>query len=139
MSMDTDQVQLVVFRHGDAEYALPITDVQEVILYQRPRETGDGGVINVRGKLVAVVDLADRLGTTAGGGNETAKIVIVETGGGQIGLVVDTVDEVTAVEREQLERPPIGDTTLIDSIAKLGDRLVVVLAASGLAGSVTAR
>jgi purine-binding chemotaxis protein CheW len=53
--------------------------------------------------------------------------VIVDTGTQTLGVIVDGVDEVLTVSEEQLERVPTADTAAIDSIAKLGERLVVLL------------
>src|SRR3954451_8667571 len=90
--------QLVVFTLGDEEYALPITQVQEIIRYVEPRAVASEepwikGVISLRGKIIPVCDLAARLGLSnvrADG----AKIVIVETAGGTAGVIVDDVEEV---------------------------------------------
>jgi purine-binding chemotaxis protein CheW len=75
--------QLVVFSLGDEEYALPITDVQEIIRYTEPRAVASEapwirGVISLRGKIIPVCDLAARLGLPADG-EPHANIVIVET------------------------------------------------------------
>jgi purine-binding chemotaxis protein CheW len=64
------------------------------------------------------------------------KIVIVETGTGQAGVLVGDVEEVLTVTSEQLEAVPTADTQTIESIAKIGDRLVILLNPEGLfAGS----
>ena len=67
-----------------------------------------------------------RLGVSSEVG-EHSKIVIVETEEQTVGVIVDAVDEVLTVEDDQLEEIPGADTTLMDSIAKLDDRLVVLL------------
>lgn len=123
--------QLVVFSLGDEEYALPITQVQEIIRYAEPRAVSADagwirGVISLRGKIVPVCDLAARLGLAAERAR-SAKIVIVETAGGTAGVIVDEVEEVLTVEAEQLEAVPAAGADFIDAIAKIGDRLVVLL------------
>jgi len=123
--------QLVVFSLGDEEYALPITQVQEIIRYTEPRAVASEaawirGVISLRGKIVPVCDLGARLGLHAELANE-AKIVIVETDGGTAGVIVDEVEEVLTVESEQLETVPAAGTDFIDAVAKVGDRLVILL------------
>ena len=68
MSTSTDSPrQLVIFSLGNEEYALPITRVQEIIRFTEPRNVASHtawirGVINLRGKIVPVCDLAQRLG-----------------------------------------------------------------------------
>ena len=132
--------QLVVFSLGSEEYGLPITQVQEIIRYSHPRTIpsapeGVRGVINLRGKIIPVVDLKLRLGL-AGGDAEESKIVIVESGTVTAGLVVDEVDEVITVDDDQLEQSPTGDAGYIQAVAKVGDRLLVLLDLSAMfAGS----
>ena len=128
--------QLVVFSLGEEEYALPITQVQEIIRYTEPRVVASRtswirGVINLRGKIVPVCDLADRLGLDLERA-EAAKIVIVETATGTAGVIVDEVDEVLTIDDSQLDQVPSADSAYVDAIAKLDDRLAVLLNPDGL-------
>ena len=128
--------QLVVFSLGDEEYALPITQVQEIIRYTEPRAVASEaawikGVISLRGKIVPVCDLAARLGLPTELA-EQAKIVIVETDTGTAGVIVDEVEEVLTVESEQLDAVPGAGTDFIDAIAKIADRLVILLNPEGI-------
>ncbi len=132
--MSTQQIthQLVVFALGREEYALPIKQVQEIIRYAEPRPVSSTepwirGVISLRGKIVPVYDLALRLGLHVEDAQD-AKIVIVETEAGTAGVVVDEVEEVLTVEADQLDEVPGAGTDAIDAIAKIEDRLVVLLA-----------
>jgi purine-binding chemotaxis protein CheW len=128
--------QLVIFALGSEEYALPITEVQEIIRYTEPREVSSDapwvrGVISLRGKIVPVCDLAARLGRAIAL-SPTAKIVIVETEAGTAGVIVDEVLEVLTVEDSQLDPVPTAGAAFIDSIAKIDDRLVVLLKSDGI-------
>jgi purine-binding chemotaxis protein CheW len=128
--------QLVVFSLGEEEYALPITQVQEIIRYSEPRSVASKtawirGVISLRGKIVPVCDLGSRLGLESERASE-AKIVIVETDAGTAGVIVDEVEEVRTVEGEQLETIPGAGTDFIDMIAKVDDRLIILLKPEGL-------
>jgi len=128
--------QLVVFSLGDEEYALPITRVQEIIRYAEPRAvTSDAmwirGVISLRGKIVPVCDLAARLGINAECGS-TSKIVIVETETGAAGVIVDEVEEVLTIDEGQIDGVPVAGADFIEAIAKIGDRLVVLLNPDGI-------
>jgi purine-binding chemotaxis protein CheW len=123
--------QLVVFALGREEYALPIQQVQEIIRYSEPRAVSSSdpwvrGVISLRGKIVPVFDLGLRLGIHADVA-EDQKIVIVETTAGTAGVVVDEVEEVLTVEADQLDEVPGAGGDAIDAIAKIDDRLVVLL------------
>src|SRR5437870_9968302 len=110
MAEETTHRQLVVFSLGEEEYALPITQVQEIIRYTEPRAVASEaawirGVISLRGKIVPVCDLAARLGLSTELA-DNAKIVIVETDGGTAGVIVDEVEEVLTVDEGQLDAVP---------------------------------
>jgi len=128
--------QLVIFSLGTEEYALPITRVQEIIRYTEPRVVASRtawirGAINLRGKIVPVCDLAERLGLQLER-REVGKIVIVETETGTAGVIVDDVEEVLTVDDAQLEDVPAADAAYVDAIAKLDDRLAILLNPDGL-------
>jgi len=128
--------QLVVFSLGSEEYAVPITRVQEIIDYVEPRSVASEsqwiqGVISLRGKILPVWDLASRLGV----GREAhgaGKIVIVETADDMAGIVVDDVEEVLTVDTDQVDDVPGAGADLIEAIAKVGDRLVILLDLDGV-------
>ena len=131
MSEETHARQLVVFTLGSEQYALPIEQVHEIIRFYEPRSVASRiewvrGVISLRGRIVPVYDLAARLGLPSELTDQT-KIVIVEAGSETAGVIVDDVEEVLTVENTQFEEVPGADAELIDSIAKIGDRLVVLL------------
>src|SRR4051812_1232752 len=135
-SVPTATQQVVVFSLGSEEYALPIGKVHEIIRFTEPRsvsarEPWIRGVISLRGKIVRVYDLATRMGL-AGERSANAKIVIIETGDDVTGVIVDSVEEVLTIGPEQLEPSPTGDRETIDSIAKIEDRLIVLLNTEGL-------
>jgi purine-binding chemotaxis protein CheW len=134
MSNDST-MQLVVFSLGEEEYALPITHVQEIIRYTEPRGVASQtawvkGVISLRGKIVPVYDLASRLGLHASA--DAYKIVIVESGDDMAGVVVGDVEEVLTVTTADLDEVPAAGAACIQSIAKVGDRLVVLLNPEGI-------
>lgn len=137
MSDTSGTRQLVVFSLGAEEYALPIGDVQEILFYTAPRPVSSGepwvtGVISLRGKIIAVYDLASRLGV-AREPTQDAKIVIVESGADRAGIIVDDVAEVLIVSEDDLEPlPPVAENELLEAIAKVDDRLVVLLDLAGL-------
>jgi purine-binding chemotaxis protein CheW len=133
---DITSQQLVVFSLGSEEYALPIGAVHEIIRFTEPRTVASEvpwirGVIGLRGKIIPIFDLASRMGLQATE-SESGKIVIVETGTGQAGVVVGDVEEVLTVTSEQLEDVPTADGETIEAIAKIGDRLVILLNPEGL-------
>ena len=137
MAESSTHSQLVVFSLGDEEYALPITQVQEIIRYSEPRAVASEaawirGVISLRGKIVPVCDLAARLGIAAA--SRAGKIVIVETATVTAGVVVDEVEEVLTIDHAQLDAVPAAGSEAIEAIAKLDDRLIVLLNTHGIFG-----
>ncbi len=130
--------QLVIFSLGGEQYALPITDVNEIIRYTEPRSVVSAsawirGVIGLRGKIVPIYDLGARLGLPVDTVPE--EIVIVDCADSQVGIMVDDVDEVITVSAEQLDEMPGGGSDCVQGIAKLGDRLVLLLDPAGLFSS----
>ena len=139
MPEETLSRQLVVFSLGDEEYALPITQVHEIIRYTEPRSVASSdpsvrGVISLRGKIIPVYDLATRLGMAHAESVADAKIVIVETADDMAGVVVDDVEEVITIDGDALDEAPTAGGRGIDGIAKIGDRLVVLLDPEGIIG-----
>jgi purine-binding chemotaxis protein CheW len=133
---DITSQQLVVFSLGSEEYALPIGSVHEIIRYTEPRTVASDaawirGVIGLRGKIIPIFDLAARMALETTG-TVPGKIVIVESGTGQVGLMVDEVEEVLTVAAEQLENVPSASSDAIEAIAKIDDRLVILLNPAGL-------
>jgi purine-binding chemotaxis protein CheW len=140
--MSDQSRHLVVFTLGAEHYGLPIQQVHEIIRYTKPREVASRvewvrGVISLRGRILPVFDLAARLGVRCEPGDQ-AKIVIVECGSDTAGVIVDDVEEVLTVGPEQIEDVPGADNTLIDAVAKLGDRLVVLLKPSAISATAEA-
>jgi purine-binding chemotaxis protein CheW len=138
MSDDAPTRQLVVFNLGEEEYALPISDVHEIIRYTEPRSVASSigwirGVISLRGKIVPVYDLAARLGDhRAPDAAQQKKIVIVETDERMAGIVVDDVSEVLTLATDQVESVPSAAEPAIEAIARIDDRLIVLLRPAGL-------
>lgn len=132
--------QLVVFSLGEEEYGLPIGSVQEIIRYTEPRGVVSAvasvaGVISLRGKIIAVHDLAVRLGIARGvDGVIGRKIIILERDGEPVGLVVDDVEEVLTVGPDDLDSPPESSDPAVEAIARVGERLVVLLDPAAVLG-----
>jgi len=123
--------QVVVCSLAGDEYALPIARVQEIIRYAKPRSVSSDvawvrGVINLRGRIIPVCDLAARLGA-AGQGIGESKIVIIESSTDVAGVIVDEVSEVTTFDDSQVDPLPAGSPDFFRAVAKRDDRLIVVL------------
>jgi purine-binding chemotaxis protein CheW len=127
----------VVVRVGGEEYGLPILSVESIIRYGEPTpvphaRAGIVGVLNLRGQVVPVLDLAEVLLGQALTRSATARVVVCDTAEGAIGLAVDDAHEVTTVQPEQLRPAPQGlasgaPAMAVSGVASLGDRLVLLL------------
>lgn len=131
-----DLLQLVSFVVENEEFGVDILRVQEII---RPIEITRvpnapsfvEGVINLRGRIIPVVDLRKRFGFEPRDRDQDTRIVVVELRDKVIGFMTDAVKEVIRINQEVIEPPPdlaVGiDAHYIRSVAKLEDRLLILL------------
>lgn len=128
--------QLVVFDLGSESYGVDIGSVREIIRMQEitslPRMPEYvEGVINLRGKVTPVVDLRKRFRLEATDFTKETRIVVVDVGKQDIGVIVDAVTEVLRISSEGIE-PPSSVVTTAESdylmgIVKLAERLIILL------------
>jgi purine-binding chemotaxis protein CheW len=125
--------QLIVFSLHGERYGLPIAAVREIIRYTPPRVTAAArglvkGLVNLRGRVLPVLDLSSRLGQVLEV-SDTTRILVIEVSGGGLGLVVDAVDGVVQVAVDQIEPIPGagGDDALGDEIVAIDDQLVMLI------------
>jgi purine-binding chemotaxis protein CheW len=125
--------QLIVFSLHGERYGLPIVNVREIIRYTPPRVTAAArgliqGLINLRGRVLPVLDLSSRLGLVLEVSDAT-RILVIEVSGGVLGLIVDAVDGVVRVAVDQIEPIPGagGDDALGDEIVAIDDQLVMLM------------
>jgi purine-binding chemotaxis protein CheW len=130
--------QLVVFLLAMEEYAIPISKVKEIIRYNGATKlpTMPGymeGIINLRGKVIAVVDLAEKF-ALATEKNVAKQALIVEVAGQELGLVVDAVTEVIRLEENAFEvaNGIAQSNKFIKAIGKVDKRLLLILELSNL-------
>ncbi|MEW6542431.1 MAG: chemotaxis protein CheW [Nitrospirota bacterium] len=131
-----DFCQLVTCRVGREEFAVDILSVQEinrmVEITKVPKAPSFvEGVINLRGRIIPVLDLRRRLGIPEAGRTAQSRIVVVNVGGRVIGLVVDAVSEVLRIPRSTIEPPPSTGASagaeFIQGVGKINDRLLTLL------------
>lgn len=128
--------KFLTFFLADEEYGLEILKVREIIgllpITRVPRTPAFiRGVVNLRGKVIAVVDLRLRLGMERAEQSHRSCIVVVQAAGMEFGVVVDRVSEVTQIASEQIEETPalcadIDDHYLL-GIAKSGGQIKLLL------------
>jgi purine-binding chemotaxis protein CheW len=129
-------LQLVGFRNGDEFFGVPINKVREIVRVPEITPVPDmpeflKGVINLRGRIVAVVDMSKRLGTTGSGLKKTNRVLILEINGCLTGLIVDSVSEIVKLDEGAIEPPPEMISSIgaeyVTGLGRLRDRLFVLL------------
>lgn len=127
-----NDMQLVAFRLGREEYAIPVDRVREIINYIPVTKLPEAppyleGIIDVRGKIVPVVNFSVKAGLSVEQGAK--QIVIVEAQNKEIGLTVDTVTEVIQAVQENFchidSVNGAGQSAKI--VYKLQDRIIILL------------
>lgn len=129
-------LQLVSFSIGEEEFGVDILRVQEinrmldVTRVPNAPEYVDG-VINLRGKVIPIVDLRQRFGMERREHDKNTRIIVVELSGQVLGFVVDAVREVLRIPRSVTEPPPAlaggAREEYIIGVGKLDDRLLMLL------------
>jgi purine-binding chemotaxis protein CheW len=136
-------VLLATFFVRDALCALDATGVQEVIrlgpvtpVRYAPQEVL--GIVNLRGKIVTIVDLGLRLGLSKAVAGSESRIFIVEDRGEFIGLLVDRVDEVVEIEQSAWQPPPAnvnwGQSQFFKGVCRDRGRVITLLDAGQILG-----
>jgi purine-binding chemotaxis protein CheW len=127
---------LATFFVRDALCALDATEVQEVIrlgpvtpVHYAPEEVL--GIMNLRGKIVTVVDLGLRIGFARAQAGSDSRIFIIEDENEFIGVLVDRVDEVLEVERDRWQPTPVNVTAeqarFFKGVCRARDRVITLL------------
>ena len=129
-------LQLVSFRIGEEEFGVDILKVQEInrmldITKVPNSPSFVDGVINLRGKVIPIVNLRERFGLGNRERDKDTRIVVVELSGKTVGFVVDAVSEVLRIPKSVTEPPPsivAGiNSEYITAVGKLEDRLLILL------------
>lgn len=130
------QLQLVTFDVAGEEFAVDILAVREInrmmSLTRVPNSPAEvEGVINLRGKIIPVIDLRRRFGMEPTQHSQDSRIVVVEVMERVVGFIVDRVHEVLRIEKSIVEPAPEMvcsiDSDFIAGVGKLEDRLVILL------------
>jgi purine-binding chemotaxis protein CheW len=137
---NSEILQLVTFKLGREEYAIDILKVQEIIRMVEVTPIPNAsyaveGVINLRGKVIPVINLRKKFKLDGEFDNIQAKIIVVDVGV-TCGLIVDSVSEVLRLPLNTIEPPPPitgnSGSESIKGIGKLKDRLLILLEVSKL-------
>jgi len=129
-------LHIVGFKIGRESYGVPITSLHEIVRVPDITAVPDApdymeGVINLRGKIVSVLDLRKRLGETQVAQNKRNRILVLEHKNRLCGLIVDSASEVLKVPQADIEPPPTdfleGGLNCVTGLCKHQGRLIVLL------------
>jgi purine-binding chemotaxis protein CheW len=130
------ELQVVGLRIGRETFGLPISIVREIVRVPEITSVPNApeyieGVINLRGRIIPVVDLRKRFGEKATAPDKKNRIVVVELENRRIGLIVNSASEVLKIPPSEIEEPnnvfQEGELNFITGVGKLNGRLVILL------------
>ncbi|AJZ75910.1 chemotaxis protein CheW [Candidatus Nitrosotenuis cloacae] len=138
--LTVDSFQAVTFcllGEQKEDYAIPIEQVREIRAVESITNIPNArsyvkGIMNLRGLIIPVIDVKEKLGLVSEGQTNSAKqrILVIEVNGIQTGLLVDEVDQVMRIQTKDLESAPqtvLESHNYIKGIAKLNQKLVVLI------------
>jgi len=135
------ELHIVGFQIGRETYGVPITSLHEIVRVPEITAVPDApdyleGVINLRGKIVSVMDLRKRFGVKQATLKKGNRILVVEYAGRLAGLIVDSASEVVKIPSDDVEAPPAafqeGGLNCVTGLGKVRGRLIVLLDMSKL-------
>ena len=138
--------EYLTFRLGGEEYGIDILRVQEIRSYEQPTRIAHSpdyirGVIDLRGRIVPILDLRVKLQCPEASYTDFTVVIILDIGAILIGAVVDAVADVVTLSPEvikpapQFERQGQVDPAFVTGIATLGDRMLIVMDIEALLSS----
>ena len=129
-------LHIVGFRVGAETFGVAIQTVHEIVRLMEITAVPDApvyieGVINLRGKIIPVVDLRKRFGEKTITTSKKNRILVAEVGTKMVGLVVDSASEVLKIPPDDVDPPPNvfeeGELNYVTGVAKLGNRLIILV------------
>ncbi len=130
------ELHIVGFQVGRETYGVPIASLHEIVRVTEITAVPDSpeyieGVINLRGKIVSVIDLRKRFGTKQTSNTKKNRILVVESNGRLTGLIVDAASDVLKIPAEDVEAAPAvlqeGGLNCVTGLGKYKGRLIVLL------------
>lgn len=130
------ELQIVGFRVGRETFGVPISLVHEIVRLPDITAVPEApdyveGVINLRGKIISVIDLRKRFGERQITPNKKNRILVVEVDGKMVGLIVDAASEVLKVPETEIDLPPNvfeeGELNYVTGVGKLRGRLIIMI------------
>ncbi|MBI5807945.1 MAG: chemotaxis protein CheW [Ignavibacteriales bacterium] len=135
--VETNEIlQLVSFKIANEEFGVDILNVQEINKMTQITKVPNApdfveGVINLRGRVIPIIDLRTRLKLEKKQHDKDTRIIVVEISNKTVGFIVDAVNEVLRIPTNIIEPPPqlaTGiDSDFIRAVGKLEDRLLILI------------
>lgn len=134
--LSDEVLQLVGFTVGEEKFAIDISEVHEINRFEQISRIPDlpdhvMGVIDLRGMVIPVINLAEKLGIQNQDVTKDTRIIVIGLNGDKTGILVDSVSEVIRVSMNNLDRPPSiiqnVNSEYIRGILRKNDQLIVVL------------
>ncbi|WP_026585513.1 chemotaxis protein CheW [Bacillus sp. J33] len=132
----TADLKLIVFQLKEKEYAIPVNQVRSIEKVQHitrvPRTAGFvKGVINLRGVVTPIISLRNRFNLEEAEYNDHTRVIIAVMDDIEVGLIVDSANDVMDVPHESVEPPPevVGteEADFIKGVAKINKRLMILI------------
>jgi purine-binding chemotaxis protein CheW len=130
------ELHIVGFQVGRETYGVPIASLHEIVRVTEITSVPDSpeyieGVINLRGKIVSVIDLRKRFGAKQTANSKKNRILVVELNGRLTGLIVDAASDVLKIPADDVEAAPAvfqeGGLNCVTGLGKYKGRLIVLL------------
>lgn len=137
MKTEQDEIQLVLFTLGSEEYAVPIDNVQEIIMPKSITKLPNtpefiDGITNLRGHVISIIDGKKRfrMNNSNNEDSENTRIIILNTEYQTIGLIVDSVSEVIHLKTQNIDPLPVdmdSETEAFLGVGKYKEKLLVLI------------
>ena len=130
------ELQVVGFRIGEETFGVRIGSVREIVRVPEITSVPNAqdtieGVINLRGKIIPVIDLRKRFGRSEVQPDKKNRILVVELDGKLVGLIVNSASEVLKIPPSEIESPGSvfadGESSYVTGVGKLKGRLIILL------------
>ncbi|HVP43238.1 MAG TPA: chemotaxis protein CheW [Terriglobales bacterium] len=130
------ELHIVGFRIGKETFGVPIALVHEIVRVPEITAVPEApacveGVINLRGRIISVVDLRKRFGEKEIARGKKNRILVAEVEGKLVGLVVDSASEVLKIPAAEIDQPPQvyeeNELNYVTGVGKLNGRLIILV------------
>jgi purine-binding chemotaxis protein CheW len=128
--------QYVSFLLSGERYAINIMDVEEIIRFTEITPVPKApdfveGIINLRERVIPVVDLKKRINMGESEANDNTRIIVINLNQKRIGLIIDEVDEIVRIESDKIDAAPAVtvnlDSSYIEGVAKTDKGMIIIL------------